>query len=74
MKVTVTRAAMRGSKGTPQVLVEYSHMPGRERGPWEWTEAIRDLRVAGKLSPLDARNLVLDALANGTADIETKTP
>lgn len=65
-KVTVTR------KGKKFTLV-FSKLPGRTFGPYDFAEAVRDLTVSALLSPMDARNLVMDAGANGTAQTETDT-
>ena len=49
----------------------FSKLPGSEFGPYRFAEAITDLRVSALLSPIDARNLVMDATTEGTATRET---
>jgi hypothetical protein len=53
-------------------LVEFSKLPGRTFGPWDFGETVRDLRVSALLEPVEARNLVMDATAAGTATTETR--
>jgi len=52
--VTVTFARKR-------YRLEFSKLPGRPFGPYEFAEAITQLYVAALLSRLEARNLVMDA-------------
>jgi hypothetical protein len=42
-------------------------LPGRTFGSWTFDETCRDLTVSALLSPADARALVLDAWAAGSA-------
>lgn len=60
--VTVTRC------GT-QYTLQFSQLPGKTFGPWGFAEIIRELTVSALLSPLAARNLVIDA-STGTATAE----
>jgi hypothetical protein len=53
--------------------VKFSILPGRSFGDWPFAEVIRDLRVATTLSGLDARDLVLEAAATGSASRQTTT-
>ncbi|WP_432091431.1 hypothetical protein [Streptomyces sp. NRRL F-5630] len=48
-------------------VCEYSQLPGRVFGPWDLPEMVRDLRIAALLPGLDARDLVLEASAKGSA-------
>ncbi|MFK0047771.1 hypothetical protein ACIQU4_27520 [Streptomyces sp. NPDC090741] len=50
---------------------EFSALPGRTFGPWDFPEMIRDLRVSALLAPLAARDLVMDAAVYGTATTTT---
>lgn len=49
---------------------EFSKLPGQEFGPYDFAEIVSDLRVSALLEPLEARDLVLDANANGSATTE----
>lgn len=51
--------------------VKFSALPGRVFGPGSFVETVRDLRVSALLTPVDARNLVLDAHAHGSATTST---
>ncbi|MEU5476844.1 hypothetical protein [Streptomyces mirabilis] len=51
---------------------EFSTLPGKTFGPWGMAEVIQDLTVSALLSRVDARSLVMDAAANGTATTNTK--
>ena len=66
--VTVRKAAPR--RGA-RVTLHFSALPDREFGPYPWGEAIIDLTISALLSRVDARSLVLDALATGEATTET---
>lgn len=70
--VTVTSSAAMGSSGKEWTL-EFSRLPGQKFGPYGFTEVIGQLRIAALLSPLDARNLVMDAVTQGTVTAETDT-
>ena len=59
--VTVTR------KRRNRFVVSFSDLPGHTFGPWDFAETVRDLRVSALLTPREARDLVLDADASGTA-------
>jgi len=61
---TVTKAGQR-------YKLSFSKLPGKSFGPYEFTEAIRDLRISALLEPMDARNLVMDAAVEGSATRET---
>ncbi|MFI1765347.1 hypothetical protein ACH41H_25275 [Streptomyces sp. NPDC020800] len=50
---------------------EFSALPGRTFGPWDFSEMIRDLKVSALLTPLAARDLVMDAAVHGTATTTT---
>ena len=65
-KATVT-VRKRGERFTS----EFSALPGRTFGPWDMPEMIRDLKISALLSAVDARNLVFDAAAQGSATAET---
>lgn len=58
--VTVTRKGKR-------FVSQFSQLPGRTFGPYDMPEMIQDLTVSALLSKLDARTLVLDAAADGSA-------
>jgi hypothetical protein len=45
----------------------FSDLPEREFGPYDFTEVIGQIRVAALLSPMEARNLVLEALESGVS-------
>lgn len=61
--VTVTRRAKNGRF----YYVEFSALPGRRFGPWEFRETVRDLTVSALLSSVVATDLVLTARAEGEA-------
>ncbi len=61
--VTVTKKGKR-------FLAAYSELPGKVFGPFDLSEMVRDLRVAALLSPMDARNLVLEAHDKGSATVK----
>ena len=65
--VTVTRAR---SGRDSRYTLSFSALPGRTFGPWDFAETARDLRVSALMTPVDARNLVCDAAARGTATSE----
>lgn len=48
----------------------FSKLPGRSFGPYDFAEAIGQLRIAALLSALEARDLVMDA---ATAEDRTAT-
>lgn len=52
---------------------EFTALPGKTFGPWDMPEMIRDLTLSALLSPPAARDLVMDASANGTATAETNS-
>jgi hypothetical protein len=62
--VTVTRKGKR-------FTLTFSKLQGQTFGPYEFAEAVRDLRVSALLAPLAARDLVLDAHAQGSATAPT---
>ena len=65
--VTVKRVKRAGTyQDVAHVTLHFSSLPDRTFGPYPWPEAVTDLTVSALLSRLDARNLVLDALAVGT--------
>jgi hypothetical protein len=47
--------------------LRFSRLPDTEFGPYDFAEAIGQLRVAALLDPIPARDLVLDANAEGSA-------
>lgn len=47
--------------------LEFSQLPGKQFGPFDRTEAIRDLTVSALLNAVDARTLVFDATTYGTS-------
>lgn len=50
--------------------VTFSQLPGRTFGPWEFAQTVRDLQVSALLSPISARDLVMDAATQGSATSE----
>lgn len=62
--VTVTR---QGKLGRDRFQVAFSALPGRTFGPWDFARTVQDLTVSALLSPLDARDLVMEAGALGHA-------
>lgn len=64
--VTVTRSGKQ-PRTNAKYRLSFTQLPGRTFGPWDFTETVRDLTVSALLDPMTARNLVLDAHANGTA-------
>lgn len=68
--VTVTKAKpYRGER----VTLAFSQLPGKTFGPYPWGEAITDLTISALLPRVDARALVLHALASGTATAEMRS-
>jgi len=68
MIVTVTKG--RKYKGEHRYTLTFSAPPDRTFGPYDFAEAGKELYVAALLPRMDARNLVLDAFANGSATAE----
>ena len=68
---SVTVTVVKRRTGFPLYTLAFSVLHGQTFGPWEFDETVRDLTVSALLSPLDARNLVLDALERGTATSPT---
>jgi len=58
--VTVTKTGDR-------FALSFSALPGRSFGSWDFPETVGQLRVAALLSPVEARDLVMDAAVNGSA-------
>lgn len=58
--VTVTK---KGQKFT----VTFSRLPAHTFRPWGFPETIRDLTISALLTPLAARDLVMDAAVQGSA-------
>jgi hypothetical protein len=56
--------------GLPRFRLSFSQLPGKTFGPYNFTETARDLTVSALLSPMDARNLVLDAHTHGSVTRE----
>lgn len=46
---------------------EFSQLPGKSFGPFDFAEMCRDLRVAALLTSREARDLVLDVAKQGQA-------
>lgn len=51
--------------------LEFSALPDQSFGPYGFAEAISQVGFAALLSPIDARNLVMDAAVDGAATAET---
>lgn len=64
--VTVTRGGKR-PRVNAKYRLSFSQLPDRTFGPWDFAETVRDLRVSALLAPTEARTLVLNAHANGSA-------
>jgi hypothetical protein len=78
--VTVTRKGKKGASASNRrryfsgtYILAFSKLPGRTYGPWLFDEAVTDLTVSALLSAVEARNLVLDAFAAGSATAEMGT-
>lgn len=54
-------------KRTDHFTIAFSRLGDRQFGPWDFPETVRDLRISALLSAQDARDLVLEAAANGSA-------
>lgn len=67
MSAPTVTVARKGRRFT----LTFSALPGRLFGPYEFSEAVRHLRVAALLEPMAARDLVLDAHADGAATAAT---
>lgn len=68
---TVTKS----NKGTDAIRtarykITLSTLPGREFGPYSFTEARDQLSFTGLIALTDARNVVLDAFVKGSATTE----
>jgi hypothetical protein len=68
-RVTVRKA--KPYKGD-RVTLHFERLPDKAFGPYPWGEAITDLTVSALLPRVEARNLVLDALATGEATAITR--
>ncbi|MEX5635771.1 hypothetical protein [Parafrankia sp. FMc2] len=70
--VTVTRKGAKKKVGAfdARYTVEFSALPGKKFGPWDYRETQRDLTVSALLEPTEARALVLDAFVEGSATRE----
>jgi hypothetical protein len=62
--VTVTYARKRWS-------LEFSKLPGQKFGPYDFADVMGQLYVGALLERLEARNLVFDAQAKGSATAPT---
>jgi hypothetical protein len=63
--VTVRYSGKPSNKG--RYTVTFSQLPGKSFGPWDFVNTVRDLGFSAMLTPLDARNLVLDTHQHGRA-------
>ncbi len=63
--VTVSRKGKR-------FVSEFSQLPGKTFGPWDFSEMVRDLTVSALLHPMDARDLVLTAHEHGSVTTEVR--
>lgn len=61
--VTVKRKGQR-------FVLSFSALPGRTFGPFDFPEAVRDLRISALLSPIEARDLVCQAATEGQSTRE----
>jgi len=48
-------------------ILVFSKLPDSTFGPYDFANAISELRIAAFLEPLAARNLVMDAAVTGSA-------
>lgn len=67
----VVNATVTVRKHGKRFVSEFSVLPGRTFGPWDASEMIQDLTISALLSRLDARSLVFDAAAEGSATVDT---
>lgn len=51
---------------------EFSRLPGQIFGPYGFPELCRDLTVSALLTPMEARNLVMDAAVKGSATLPVR--
>ena len=51
-------------------VCEVSQLPGQTFGPWDMPEMIQDLTISALLTPLQARDVVMDAAIHGEATTE----
>ena len=72
MTDTVTVFSATPRAGVDRVTITFTRLPGHVFGPLYIGEAVTELVVSALLSRLEARNLVLDALATGEATTETR--
>jgi hypothetical protein len=69
--VTVTcKTAPNTKVGAKDFTTSFSKLPDETFGPYSFVDVIQDLKVSALLSPVDARNLVMDAAVNGSATME----
>jgi hypothetical protein len=62
---------MRGAEqARKRFMLTFSKLPGQEFGPYLFGDAVRELTIAALLSPLAARNTVLDSVL-GPSTAET---
>ena len=64
--VTVTRQG-KHRPGRNRFRLAFSVLPGQDFGPYDFAEAIHDLRVSALLGARTARDLVMCAAVNGSA-------
>lgn len=72
--VTITASKSRrrfGDETSQAFKLSFSQLPGDTFGPYSFTQAISQLRIAALLSPYAARTLVLDAATRGFATAGT---
>jgi len=68
---SVTVTVVKRRTGFPLYKLTFSALHGQTFGPWDFSEAVRDLTVSALLTPFDARGLVLAALDHGSATVST---
>lgn len=69
MENTVTITSQ-GHAPKRRYTLEFSRLPTQNFGPYEFPDAAQHLRLAALLSPVEARNAVMDAAVEGTKTVE----
>ena len=70
MIFTITKSNKgRDAIQTARYKLTVSKLPGKEFGPYTFTEARDQLSFAALIALTDARNAVLDAFTNGSATV-----